>query len=144
MNTETEKPAGKAYWIAAGFLGAFAASILTVIYTGLMVEGSPSEFDAGFRSVTMKIGETRRIDLRFESLLPEANARLVVELPDELEYAEGGTAGTLERVVSLVSGTNIITVEVRGRTAGSDYLIARVSAAEPIALERVFLTVESD
>jgi hypothetical protein len=50
----------------------------------------------------------------------------------------------LERVVSLVSGTNIITVEVRGRTAGSDYLIARVSAAEPIALERVFLTVESD
>ena len=69
MKPETEKGAageGRARWVAAGFLGAFAASILTVIWTGLMVEGRPEEFDAGFRSVTMAAGEARAIELIFD------------------------------------------------------------------------------
>jgi hypothetical protein len=144
MNTETEKPASMARWIAAGFLGAFAASIVTVIYTGLMVEGSRSEFDVGFRSVTMTIGQTRRIDLRFDSPQPEESALLIVELPDMLEFAGGGVEATSERGVRLVAGMNVIAVEVRGQMVGSDYLIARVSGTEPIALERVFVTVEPE
>jgi len=147
MNTESEKsPAasGRVRWIAAGFLGAFAASVLTVIYTGLMVEGSRSEFDVGFRSVSLAPGEARSIELIFHSPLPVERARLTVELPPVLSFAGDGPAGVPERTVPLEPGTNVFTVDVRGRSAGSGYLQARLAADEPIAVERVFITVADD
>ena len=44
LDTDSKR---KLRWIAVGFIGAFALSILTVIYTGLNVEGVLGEFDAG-------------------------------------------------------------------------------------------------
>jgi hypothetical protein len=147
MNTESEKHtdgAGRARWIAAGFVGAFAASVLTVIYTGLMVEGSRSDFDAGFRSVTMTIGESRVLELFFDSPLPLANARLEVSLPDMLGFAEGAGGTSQSESVDLVVGRNVLSVEVRAHAAGSAYLVARVFGEEPVALERVFVTVTAE
>lgn len=146
MNAQTEKRAagmGRAYWIAAGFLGAFAASIVTVIWTGLMVEGRPEEFDAGFRSVTMTVGETRSIDLIFDSPAAHAAAGLSLDLPDSVELAPGEAFDVARRTVELVPGNNVVMVTVRARAAGSGYLEARLSGDEPIALERVFITVEA-
>ena len=143
MNAETErKPAaaGRARWIAAGFVGAVAASIVTVIWTGLMVEGRPGEFDAGFRSVTLVVGEVRPIELIFDSPAAHAAAGFALDLPAPLGLAAGEAA---TRTVELVPGTNVITVTVRAQAAGSGYLEARLTGDEPIALERVFVTVES-
>ena len=48
---ETESGTRRPRWIALGFVGAFAASVFTVIYTGLNVGGySSAEFDAGHLS----------------------------------------------------------------------------------------------
>jgi len=147
MNTDSGQRAarsGRATWIAAGFLGAFAASVLTVIYTGLMVEGSRTEFDAGFRSVTLGTGEVRRIELYFDSPAPAADARLIVELPPVVVPAAGAAAGSIERSVEVEPGRNVFAIEVSGRAPGSGYLEARLVAGAPLALERVFVTVAAD
>jgi len=147
MNTESEMSSatrGRGNWIAAGFIGAFAASVLTVIYTGLMVEGSRSGFDVGFRSVSLAPGEARSIDLIFHAPQPVTRAQLSVELPPVLSFAGDGSAGTPEQIVRLEPGTNTFSVDVRGLSAGSGYLQARLTADEPIAVERVFVTVADD
>ena len=139
-----KRSAARARWIAAGFLIAFAASILTVIYTGLMVEGSPSEFDAGFRSVALRPGETRTIELRFDVRNAPVEARLEVELPAMLEPVATPGAARIARPVAVVPGNNAFAVEVRATAVSNGYVVARLVAAEPIALERVFVTVEPE
>jgi hypothetical protein len=129
----------RARWIAAGFIGAFALSVFTVIYTGLNVGGySSAEFDAGFRSVTMVIGEVRRVDLVFESPGEFEDAELSLVVPEAVALV-----GPAEAPVTLAIGENVVPVEVRATAAGSGYLVARVEAEEPIGLYRVFLTVEA-
>jgi len=136
---KTESKGGRANWVAAGFLGAFALSVFTVIYTGLNVGGySSAEFDAGFRSVTMAVGEVRTVDLVFESTSQNPDATLSLIVPDAVALV-----GSAEVPVTLSAGENVVPVEVRGTEAGSGYLVARVESEEPIGLYRVFLTVEA-
>jgi hypothetical protein len=132
----------KARWIAAGFLAAFATSILTVIYTGLMVDGYPSEFDSGFRSVTLAVGETRAVDLIFASSVDSAEATLEISLPDVVRM-EHEMDTEVRRAVAVRHGRNAYPVEFVGTTPGSGYLTARLVAAEPVGVERVFVTVTS-
>jgi hypothetical protein len=131
-------------WIAFGFIGAFAASVLTVIYTGLMVEGSPGEFDAEFRSVTMHVGETRAVRLVFDvrSVYPEAT--LEVQLPPMVEPRDAPGSSSVTEDVSLVPGDNEFSIEIRATGVTRGYMIARLLADEPVALERVFVTVDDD
>lgn len=131
----------RARLVAAGFLGAFAASVLTVIFTGLMVEGSPSDFDAGFRSVTLASGEVAEIVLVFDVLDAAEDARLELTLPAMLERVAGDAPGA---AVSLAPGINQLPISVRATATGSGYIVARVIAAEPLALERVFVTVTAE
>lgn len=129
---------GRPTWVAAGFLGAFALSVFTVIYTGLNVGGySSAEFDAGFRSVTMDIGDVRTIDLVFEAATEIPDATLSLLVPPATEIV-----GPAEVPVTLAVGENVVPVEVRAIAPGSGYLVARVESEEPIGLYRVFLTVE--
>jgi len=144
MNSDSQLPAavpGKARWIAAGFIGAFVASVLTVIFTGLMVEGSPSEFDAGFHSVTLAEGEVAAIALEFDLRDPVTGARLELNLPPMLERVDTGGGGPAAAALSLDPGSNELSVAVRAVAVGSGYLVARILADEPVALERVFVTV---
>lgn len=127
----------RARWIGVGFVGAFALSILTVIYTGLNVGGySSAEFDAGFRSVTMTVGDVRTVDLIFESAGDVPDATLSLSVPQAAELV-----GPDEVPVSLSAGENVVPVEVRAAGVGSGYLVARIEAEEPIGLYRVFLTI---
>jgi hypothetical protein len=132
---------GKLRWIAAGFVGAFAASVLTVIYTGLMVEGSRSDFDAGFRSVTLSVGETQTVELVFESPLAHPAATLELVLPEFAGPAEQPELRELTRSAALDYGRNVYSVELVGVSPGSGYLVARVIADEPVGTYRVFVTV---
>lgn len=138
---EHEAPRGRpAKWIAAGFIGAFAASVFTVIYTGLNVEGSNAEFDAGFRSVTLAPGERRSIELAFDSPAAYAEATLELTLPPMLE----SPAGLAPMGVSLVPGANHFDVVVEATATGSGYLVARVESGDPVGLYRVFVTVTDE
>lgn len=131
----------RARWIAAGFIGAFAASIFTVIYTGLNVEGTTAEFDAGFRSVTLAPGERREIELTFESSAAYPESMLELTLPPMLELA---TANGARQPVAVAPGANRFTVEVRAVEAGSGYIVARVRADVPVGLDRIFVTVTDE
>ena len=135
---------GTARWVAAGFLFAFATSVFTVIYTGLMVEGSRAEFDAGFRTLEMRVDETREARFFIESEVADAGATLALELPDFLEPAEPAGPGggeAWQRRVAVVQGGNEYAVELRAVAAGSGYVQARVSGEEPVGRDSVFVTV---
>jgi len=131
----------KPRWIALGFIGAFATSIFTVIYTGLNVEGSLAEFDSGFRPVTMAVDEVRTIDLVFESLTPYSEATLAVTLPSMVELSGESGNGEAQWPVALAVGTNSLPVSVRAKEPGRGYLSARIEADEPVGVYRVFITV---
>jgi len=143
MNTNSESSQGerRARWIGVGFVLAFATSVLTVIYTGLMVEGSPSEFDAGFKSQTMSVGEVRAIEFVFEAQASAPDATLVLSWPEMLEPADASAEASATRPVALEAGRNTVSVEVRASAPGSGYLVARVAAEDPIARDSVFVTV---
>jgi hypothetical protein len=128
----------RARWIAAGFIGAFAASVFTVIYTGLNVEGSRAEFDVGFRPVTLAPGEQRTIELVFDSPAAYPESTLDVTLPPMLEFA---AASAKRSTVALVPGSNSFPIVIEAREPGSGYLVARVEAGQPVGLYRVFVTV---
>lgn len=129
----------RARWIAAGFLVAFATSVLTVIFTGLMVEGSRGDFDAGFRSLTLRPGETRSIEFVFEAPAAAEAVRFELSLPAML-----ATVGPPPATIALRPGVNEIAVSIRAEAAGSGYLVARALGEEPLGLDRVFITVTPD
>jgi hypothetical protein len=135
----------KARWVALGFIVAFATSVLTVIYTGLNVEGSRADFDVGFRSVTLSPGETRIVDLVFESEAAHPDAMLEITLPDAVSI-RGRSAGDAASIpVAVVTGENSFPVEIEAAAAGSGYLVGRLAAAdEAVGIYRVFVTVAPD
>jgi hypothetical protein len=147
VNADSEKRGrrtDRASWIAAGFVFAFATSVLTVIYTGLMVEGSRADFDAGFRSVAMQRNEVQAVRFVFDSPVTLAEARLELDLPDMLRPVGATEAGPWQRTVSLVPGSNEFSVELRAVALGSGYVIARVSGEDPIGRDSVFVTVTGE
>jgi hypothetical protein len=129
--------------IAMGFIGAFALSVVTVIYTGLNVRGHGAAFDGGFRSVTMAIGETRTINLVFESTVAFPEAMLDVALPDMIEFAGSSPIRQPQTPVSVEPGSNTFTIEIKATAAGKDYLRTSIDDdIEAIDIYRVFVTVE--
>ena len=142
MNANSESAGKKgtsARWIASGFIAAFAASIATVILTGLNVQGSGRALDAGFLSVTMSVGDVRPVEFRFESGQAQAEASLAISLPDIVVATNAAAAGS--RQVSLVRGENRFAIEVRAVAPGSGFVVASLDADEPVAGQRVFVTV---
>ena len=134
----------KGRWIALGFVGAFAASVLTVIYTGLNVEGSRAEFDAGFRSVTMTVGDRREIELVFVADDEYPQAVLELTVPDAVRIGGQTASGPDGMALSLAAGRNEIPIEIVGAAPGSGYLTARVTADEPVGIYRLFVTVTAE
>jgi hypothetical protein len=135
---------GKARWIGAGFVAAFAASVFTVIYTGLMVEGTRSEFDDASRFVTMSVAEEYEIELFFESPAAFEDISLEVSLPEMLELVGPGWSRAASRPVSLEPGPNELAITVRATAAGKGYLVTRVIGDKPIGLNSFFVTVVAD
>ena len=131
-------------WVAFGFLGAFAASVLTVIYTGLNVRDHGAAFDSGFRSVTMSVGEVRTIELLFQSAEAVSDATLEVNLPDMVEFARESDYQQARTPVAVTVGSNSFAIDIEATAVGKDYL--RTSIVKDIAIDvyRVFVTVADD
>lgn len=135
---------GKVSWIAVGFIGAFALSVFTVIYTGLNVRGHGAAFDGGFRSMTMAIGEVRTIELVFESQEALDDVMLEVTLPDMLEFANVTEERQAPRPVSLDIGSNRFSIDVEAVAAGRGYLRSFVVDDLTIDVYRIFMVIGED
>jgi hypothetical protein len=132
---------GPARWVAAGFVLAFATSVFTVIYTGLMVEGSRAEFDAGFRSLDLRVNEVQTVRFYFDAEVSDPDARLELDLPAMIEPATPREGGIWRQSVAVAIGDNEFAVELRAVAAGSGYVIARLTGEQPIGRDSVFVTV---
>lgn len=131
-------------WIAFGFIGAFATSVLTVIYTGLNVQDYGAPFDPGFRSVTMTVGEVRTIELFFESEEAVPDAILEVSLPEMVEFARDAGIQQARSSVVMPVGATTLSIDIQATEVGRDYLRTRIIKDLPIDAYRVFVTVEED
>jgi hypothetical protein len=131
-------------WIAFGFLGAFATSVLTVIYTGLNVQDHGAPFDAGFRSVTLIVGEVRTIDLFFESEEAVPDAILEVTLPEMVDFARDADIQQARTPVAMPVGSTTFSIDIQATEVGRDYLRTRIIKDLPIDAYRVFVTVEEE
>jgi hypothetical protein len=134
---------GTARWVAAGFVLAFAASVFTVIYTGLMVEGSRAEFDAGFRTLEMRLDEVREARFVIDSEVAVADATLELEIPAFLEPVDPDGGDVRRRRIAVVPGRNEFSVELRAIAAGSGYVIARAVGEDALGRDSVFVTATS-
>jgi hypothetical protein len=147
MNQTTDPQSndtGKLSWIAVGFIGAFALSVLTVIYTGLNVRDHGAAFDGGFRSITMDIGEVQTIDLVFESQEELDDVMLEVTLPDMLQFAAQSDDRQAPRPVSLDIGSNRFSIDIEATAAGRGYLRSFVVKDLTIDVYRIFVIVDED
>lgn len=147
MNADSESRArkfGTARWVAGGFIFAFAASVFTVIYTGLTVEGSRAEFDAGFRALEMRLGETREARFFIDAEFAELDATLELDIPEFLEPADRGGSAVWRRRLNVRQGSNEFAVELRAVAAGRGYVEARLFGKEAIGRDSVFVTVTAD
>jgi hypothetical protein len=135
---------GRPGLIAIGFIAAFAASVFTVIYTGLNVQSTSAEFDSGFRSVTMKVADVRTIDLVFESAADFSDGVLTVTLPEMVALVGEEFDQQHQKSVAVTAGGNTFQIDIRALESGRGYLRARVDANGPVGVYRVFVTVDDD
>jgi hypothetical protein len=138
------RKSGTARWVAAGFIFAFAASVFTVIYTGLTVEGSRAEFDAGFRTLEMQVDQQREARFFIDSGVADADATLELAIPDFLEPVGANGSAVWQRRVAVVRGSNEFVVELSALAAGRGYVEARVFGEEAIGRDSIFVTVTAD
>lgn len=140
QSSETGKPG----WIGIGFVGAFALSVLTVIYTGLNVQRHGAAFDGGFRSITMGVGDVRTVELVFQSEVLVDDAILEVDLPEMVVFSNPSSGQQAEMPVALDIGSNRFSIDIEATEAGRGYLRTRVVKDLPIDVYRVFVTVDGD
>jgi hypothetical protein len=139
------KPAGRRAprLVALAFVAAFAASVLTVIYTGLLVEAPRTRVSAGLPSVTMIAGQRRDVNLVFtaETELPDAG--LLIELPDGVELAGHAGEQRVQWRTRLAPGNNIMPLTLVAPAPAAGQIIARLKAGDSEKVFRIQVSVKS-
>jgi anti-sigma factor RsiW len=127
--------------IAGGFIVAFAASIFTVIYTGLLVEAPNTELAAGLPSVAMSVDEDRIVNLVFTSATALDEVSLLVDLPEGVELVGYEGRRQVRWTTQLQSGRNVLPLELVARAPRSGQLVASLEHGEQRKVFRVYLDV---
>jgi hypothetical protein len=128
--------------IALTFVAAFAASVLTVIYTGLLVEAPRTRISAGLPSVAMTVGERRDVNLVFTSRTELADAGLVIELPEGVELVGHAGERRIRWRTRLAPGNNIVPLALVAPTPAAGQIIARLRAGEAEKVFRIQVSVD--
>lgn len=127
--------------VAAGFVAAFALSVLTLIYTGLMV--GPPRRDAAdpLPLVKMTLDERRTINLVFATDMPLDDVTLRIALPRgvELEGYEGQRE--VRWSTQLQEGKNLLPLELVATDTIGGRLTARLTHGGREKVFRIDLTV---
>jgi hypothetical protein len=126
------------------FVAAFAASILTVIYTGLLVEAPRTRISAGLPSIAMTPGQPRDINLVFNARTEVADASLVIELPRGVELVGHAGEQRIQWRTRLAPGNNIVPLTLIAPTPAAGQVIARLEAGESEKVFRIHVTVNPD
>ena len=121
--------------VAAGFVAAFAASVLTLIYTGLMVRAPDGDPLAGLPSVSLSVEESRTINLVFASATDIENVTLLVDLPRGIELAGYAGLRQVRWTTMLTAGKNVLPLELKALAGTGGELTARLQHG---AAEKVF------
>lgn len=127
--------------IAAGFIAAFAASVLTVIYTGLLVEAPRTEIAAGLPMVSMTVDAPRTVNLVFASALALDDVSLLIDLPEGVELAGYEGQSQVRWRTMLESGRNVLPLELIAREPVRGELVAQLGHGDRRKVFRVFVSV---
>ena len=120
--------------VAAGFLGAFAASVLTVIVTGLWVRAPESQQPVS--EVAMSLHETKTVNLVFAAGMPLDDVAMSLELPVGIELAGHPAAHEVEWNTQLRAGNNVLPLELVAVDGLGGRLVARLKHGDD---EKVFV-----
>ena len=142
MSGESRQPArGAPRLVAFAFVAAFALTVLTVIYTGLLVEAPHTRISAGLPTVAMTAGQRRDINLVFTAKTDVADAALLLELPSGIELVGHAGQQRIQWRTRLVPGNNIVPLSLVAPAPATGQIIARLKAAESEKVFRIHVTV---
>jgi hypothetical protein len=130
--------------VALAFVAAFAASVLTVIYTGLLVEAPRTRISAGLPSVAMTAGQRRDVNLVFDASTEVADATLLVELPNGVELLGHAGEQRIRWRTRLAPGNNIVPLTLIAPAPVAGQIIARLKAGDSEKVFRIHVTVDPD
>lgn len=130
--------------VAVAFVAAFAASVLTVIYTGLLVEAPRTRVSAGLPSVAMTAGQRRDVNLVFNARREISDAALLVELPNGVELVGHAGEQHVQWRTRLVPGNNIVPLTLLAPAPAAGQIIARLKAGDSEKVFRIHVTVDPD
>jgi hypothetical protein len=123
-------------WAAAGFIGAFAASIATVVLTGLWVRAPSSKPADVALAVDIAPHQSRTVNLVFAAPNPLDDVALIVELPEGVEIAGHEGRRELGWNTRLSAGSNVLPLELVATGGRGGRLVARLRHGDK---EKVFV-----
>lgn len=128
--------------VAFTFLGAFGATMVTVVLTGLSVRSAGSRSVPEAAAVSLTIGMPHTVNLLFESRAPVAGVEFTLDLPEGI--ALRGREGE-QRFVwhsPLVLGSNLLPLELVAQGGRGGQLAARLRHADAQKIFVVDISVE--
>jgi hypothetical protein len=127
--------------VALAFVAAFAASVLTVIYTGLLVEAPRTRISAGLLSIAMTAGQGRDVNLVFNAKTEVSDATLRIELPNGVELVGHPGEQRIQWRTRLALGNNIVPLTLIAPAPAAGQIIARLKAGDSEKIFRIHVTV---
>ena len=108
----SQRSSGPPRWVAAGFLGAFAASIATVVLTGLLVRAPKPEPNAALPGVSIAMSESHTVNLVFASADVRDVGSLTVDLPEGVQLSGYEDRRQVQWNTRLQAGKNVLPLEL--------------------------------
>ena len=128
--TQRPKPTLAQRIVAFTFIGAFGLTMLTVVMTGLYVRSPSARREAPTPAVTLTVGETRTIDLVFDTRVAVEDVEFTIDLPPGIELdAHPGQRRVTGRA-ALAGGNNALPLTLVARSGGGGQLAARLKRGE--------------
>lgn len=127
--------------VAGGFVAAFAASILTLIYTGLMVGPPKRDSVDPLPLVQMTLDERRTVNLVFAADMPLEDVTLRVALPPGVELLGYEGLRQVRWRTRLQAGKNVLPLDLVATDTIGGRLIARLAHGDSEKVFRVDLAV---
>jgi hypothetical protein len=128
--------------VALAFVAAFGASVLTVIYTGLLVEAPRTRISAGLPSVAMIAGQRRDVNFVFNAKTGISDAALLIELPNGVELVGHPGEQRIYWRTRLAPGNNIVPLTLVAPAPVSGQVIARLKAGDSEKVFRIHVSVD--
>lgn len=127
---ERPKPTRAQRAVAFTFLGAFGATMLTVVLTGLYVRSPRARLTPDTPAITLAIGEPRTINLVFNARDAVDDVELRVDVPAGIELTSHRDQRSVVSRVALVRGDNALPLTLIARSGEGGQLAARLRHGE--------------